>query len=215
MTAAPSDVDRVEDNAQQQNRTALPLLWLHMHGDSLYAYALRRVRRREAAEDLVQETLLSALQAADRFRHQCSPRTWLISILRNKISDHLRARYSHAGADSLSPEDDELFDRRGIWKVPVPRWRADPAELAELREFQAVLAGCMAKLPTQMAYLFVSRTTDGCSTAQLCSELKISSENAWMLLHRARGRLRQCLTLRWFANQPATSPVPGAAPRKK
>ena len=124
---------------------ALPLRWLESHGDFLFAYALRRVRRRELAEDLVQETLLSGLQAVNRFRQESSAKTWLTGILRNKISEHFRARYRHERIDLLTAEDEQLFDRRGIWKVPVPRWHGDPAELAQLAEFRLVVEGCMSQ----------------------------------------------------------------------
>ena len=44
----------------------------------MFAYAMMRLRDRHAAEDLVQETLLAALSASDRFERQASTRTWLI-----------------------------------------------------------------------------------------------------------------------------------------
>jgi RNA polymerase sigma-70 factor (ECF subfamily) len=170
---------------------------LDSHGDALYAYALRRVRRPEVAEDLVQDTLLAALQFPDRFAQRSSTRTWLTGILKNKIADHLRVRYRHERLYSDSLEDDQLFNRRGAWKVPVPNWCVDPRELAERGEFRAALDTCMAKLPKRMAHLFICRAS-GDTTDQLCRELEITTDNAWMLLSRARSRLRQCLTIGWF-----------------
>jgi RNA polymerase sigma-70 factor (TIGR02943 family) len=190
---------------QKDPEALLPLRWLELYGDCLYAYAMRRVRRPEIAEDMVQETLLAALQAWSRFEDRSKVRTWLVGILRKKISDYFRERYRDERLDVLGAEDDQLFNGRGKWKTPLTRWPDDPGQLAELREFRAVLDRCLAKLPARMSHLFLSRATGEVATAELCKELEISSENAWMLLHRARTRLRQCLTQNWFANTPRRS----------
>jgi RNA polymerase sigma-70 factor (ECF subfamily) len=182
--------------------SVLPLQWLQRYGDRLYAYALRRVRRPEVAEDLVQETLLAALEARDRFAHRAEVGTWLTGILKHKIADHLRARYRNAPVPMDAQEDSECFNRRGKWKVAVPQWKGDPHHLAEQLEFRAVLDSCMSKLPGRMAHLFISRVNRDSEMDELCDQLVITRENAWMLLHRARSRLRQCLTAHWFA--PAT-----------
>jgi RNA polymerase sigma-70 factor (ECF subfamily) len=188
-------------NAGSVPPSALPLRWLDSYGDSLYAYAIRRVRRPEVAEDLIQETLMAALQGWDSFAQRSSVRTWLSGILRNKIADHFRARHRDEPLQARSLEDGALFNNRGKWKVAVPRWGGDPLHLVELREFRAVLDACLSKLPGAMAHLFLSRVGDGVATAELCSELEITPDNAWTLLHRARSRLRQCLTANWFADQ--------------
>ena len=67
-----------------------PDRWVEDHGDCLYSYALIRVRNREVAEDLVQETLLAAMRQIDKFRGRSSERSWLCGILKNKICDHFR-----------------------------------------------------------------------------------------------------------------------------
>src|ERR1700759_4058835 len=67
-----------------------PERWVDDHGDCLYRYALIRVRDREVAQDLVQETLLAAIRQVDKFKGRSSERTWLCSILKNKISDRFR-----------------------------------------------------------------------------------------------------------------------------
>ncbi len=177
----------------------LPFRWLALHGDALYAYALRRVRDQDTAEDLVQETLLAGLRARDQYARRSNVRTWLIGILKHKIADSLRDRYRQDRLGSVAGENDPAFDLRGRWKVSIPRWNTDPATLMEQKEFRAVVQSCMAKLPTRMSHLFTSRLA-GESTAELCQELGLSPDNAWMLLHRARSRLRQCLTVNWFCS---------------
>ena len=67
-----------------------PETWVDQHGDSLYRYALFRVREVQVAEDLVQETLLAALGAKDSFAERSAIRTWLFGILKHKNIDHIR-----------------------------------------------------------------------------------------------------------------------------
>jgi RNA polymerase sigma-70 factor (ECF subfamily) len=40
-------------------------------------------------------------------------------------------------------------------------------------------------------------------TTEICESLSITSSNCWVLLHRARLGLRECLGLRWFGEIPA------------
>ncbi|MHC5112415.1 MAG: RNA polymerase sigma factor, partial [Planctomycetota bacterium] len=101
-----------------------PARMVEEHGDVLYAYALQRLRDREVAEDLVQQTLLAALKSAKTFNATASPRTWLIAILRNKMADHIRKRVREAArVQSLDVENLETaaegepsWDDRGCWK---------------------------------------------------------------------------------------------------
>ena len=62
--------------------------WVHEHGGYLFGYVLPRVRDRHVAEELVQESFLAALKAVESFRGDSSPRTWLVGLLRRKITDH-------------------------------------------------------------------------------------------------------------------------------
>ena len=76
--------------AEKKQHTSDPAEWTQIYGDYLYSYALSRVYRKELAEDLVQETFLSALKSKDSFQGRSKEQTWLTSILKNKIIDHYR-----------------------------------------------------------------------------------------------------------------------------
>ena len=65
--------------------------WVDLHGDFLYQYALPRLSNdSQLAEDLVQDTFLSALKSSSNFQGKSSQRTCFVSILRNKIIDYYR-----------------------------------------------------------------------------------------------------------------------------
>ncbi len=97
-----------------------PQDWVEKHGDYLFRIALLRVRDDVVAEDVVQETLLAALQARGRFEGQSSERTWLVGILKHKIIDHFRKasrEQARPEGDDIEREVNELFDEKGIGRI--------------------------------------------------------------------------------------------------
>ncbi len=213
-----------QQTADRQTSPAVPAPaighdWVDRFGDALYGYAVRRVGRADVAEDLVQEAMLAGVRAWPTFGGRADVGTWLTSILRHKVADHLRARYregQRSGGPSdphgqPSTEEDALFDARGRWREPVSAWSGDPSRMAEGRELRRAVDACLSKLPKPMAYLFVGRVEGSVPTADLCGELGITPENGWTLLHRAKLRLRRCLTDTWFNSDRSSPPQPGDA----
>ncbi len=175
--------------------------WVDRHGDCLYRYALLRVRKADAAAELVQETFLAALRSREQFTGESSERTWLVGILKHKLMDHLRRnRRPDSGMVTIEPSDatQELFDRRGTWKHKPHRWGGNPAEVIQEREFRKILEGCLGKLPRTLGDALFLRELDGKDSEEVCTVLAISPANLWARLHRARLLMRQCLELNWF-----------------
>jgi RNA polymerase sigma-70 factor (ECF subfamily) len=173
----------------------------------LLRFARLQLRDAGAAEDAVQETLLAALTGSHRFESRSSYKTWLISILRNKIIDIIRSQGREVTASSLADDEadddslaDSLFDRRGHWKDAARpgRW-ADPEASFEQQQFWRVFEACLDHLPEKTARVFMMREFLGFETDEICKETGISSSNCWVVLHRARAGLRACLEDSWFA----------------
>lgn len=174
-----------------------PRRWVEAHGDVLWRYAVVRVRSAETAEDLIQETLVAALEAAPAFRAECTERTWLVSILRRKIADHerreIRRRERQGPADAGAMA--MMFDEQG-------RWRFDPGDAPsesalDSGEFWRDFERCLAKMPAGLAEAFVLREHRASTSEAICSTLGITLENLWVRLHRARVLLRICMSRRW------------------
>ena len=91
-------------SSRMTHSTPVPAQWPDHYGDELYHFALSCVSVAEVAEELVQETFLSALGSLATFRAEASERTWLFVILRRKIIDYYRrqARVTHIGLDEIS-----------------------------------------------------------------------------------------------------------------
>jgi RNA polymerase sigma-70 factor (ECF subfamily) len=153
------------------------------------------------AEDLVQETFLSALGALKDFQWRSSEKTWLTGILKHKVVDHFRktAREQPVEDVESDPEStDAFFDPKGNWQIKPAKWTVNPQRLLEQREFIDVLSSCISKLTERLAHAFVLREINGESVEEICKILNISATNCWVVLHRARMKLRQCLEVDWF-----------------
>lgn len=187
-----------------------PEKWIDDHGDYLYGFAMFRLRDQHAAEDAVQETLLAGLQSRERFDGRSSERTWLVGILKHKVVDHYRkvgnAREVSWQSES-STDDFEPFERTGEWighwraEFAPTNWEPDAFAMLERKDFWSTLDRCLAKLPEKTAIAFVMREIDGFSSEEICDVLDLSRNNLWVMLHRARMKLRDSLDIEWFRNQ--------------
>ena len=180
--------------------------WLADHGDYLFRMARRQLHSDTLAEDAVQETLLAALSAHTRYAGSASPRTWLTGILKHKIVDQIRrnVREVELPRDADGEEAvDSLFRQDGHWAETVRPWGNPHAE-AELSQLRRVLDDCADRLKPVMAQVLSLREVAGMETEEICKELDITPTNCWVLLHRARLFMRQCLELNGFSKAGAT-----------
>ncbi|MFC1858485.1 sigma-70 family RNA polymerase sigma factor [Thermodesulfobacteriota bacterium] len=181
-----------------------PETWVDEYGDQLYQFAFTRVHDSEIAADLVQETFLAGLKSKDRFEGRSSMRTWLTGILKHKIIDHLRKKNREYPVTDIELYVDtlgEFFDKSGHWKTGPAKWIANPSKLYEQQEFLEIFYQCLSGLTSRLADAFKLREIDGLSTDEICKVLSITATNLWVLLHRARMKLRGCLERNWFEKE--------------
>lgn len=184
-----------------------PERWVDEYGDYLYRYALVRLRDETLAEDMVQETFLAALKIPDRFAGRSNPKSWLVGILKNKVVDHFRKASRETLFTDLEFFKDEQSDRfiaDGLFKdgwiheVGPEEWNSNPGIELDNEAFWAAFNACSSKLPPNIARVFLMREMDGVPSKEICELMNISPNNLWVMLHRARMALRQCLEANWF-----------------
>jgi len=169
----------------------------------LVRFARLQLRSDSLAEDVVQEALLAAVEGAARFSGAASLKTWVFSILRNKIIDEFRQQKRQPQNATTNVEDildgltEELFTQADHW-IEMPATWGDPEAALEQKRFWLIFETCLDALPPTPARVFMMREFLGLETAEICKELAITSSNCWVLLHRARLSLRECLSQRWF-----------------
>ncbi len=179
-----------------------PHLWIDCYADYLYNYAMYRLKDEEMAKDLVQETFLAALEGVDKFEGRSSEKTWLTAILKYKIIDVYRNRSKGAVANN-SPDaiaGKAFFQEDGHWNVEDrPRaFGIEQVDKLEKKEFESILLKCMQKLPALWMAIFNMKFIDDEKADKICSELKISSGNYWVIIHRAKVNIRACLQKNWL-----------------
>ena len=179
-----------------------PADWVHQHGDYLYNYAYSRVQSKENAEDLVQETFISAIKAIKSFRGDSSEITWLIAILKRKVIDFYRkagrnqetsfsqfGKPFHAGGDS---QGEWIMDR-------APKnWDIKHSDPMRQSEFRFIMEMCLAGLPDKWKSVFVLKVMEEIKSDDVCKEVGCTPSNLWVILHRARLKLRECIENRWL-----------------
>ena len=175
------------------------------HGDALLRYATLRVPNPETAEDLVQDTLVTAVQKVAEYKSESSLRTWLIGILRHKILDHYRWRERHPAdlpgdADTTESNEDLRFTKFGAWRFDPNQGLSvldTPEGSAERSELRAAIRLCIEHLPRRLHRIFVLREVEELEPKEVCHATGISLESLTVLIYRARQSLRACLQRIW------------------
>jgi RNA polymerase sigma-70 factor, ECF subfamily len=158
------------------------------HADRLFRLAMWFERDRREAEDLVQDTMIQALQSFHRFTPGTNCRAWLVAILTHVRSNRWRARRRR---DAVEEVDEQIADTASF--VPaVPQDLTDEDVLAALRgiprRYQDIILLCDIE---EMTY------------KEIADALSIPIGTVMSRLHRGRAVLRQALAARWSSGDPA------------
>ncbi len=180
--------------------TLQPNLWVDNYADYLFNFAVGRVSDTEVAKDLVSETFLAGLKSAKNYKGDAAERTWLIAILKRKVIDYYRKSNSKKGKAEVRMNYSSTSDAEGDW---LEEQVADPFSTLENsamenEELGMAIQECISKLPQKQARVFILKTINGISTEDICKELGINPSNLWVMIHRARTALMDCLNKNWF-----------------
>ena len=186
------------------------------------------VPNHSTAEEVVQETWVALLEGLDRFEGRSSLKTWLYRILLNKAKDRgvREHRYVPLSAAHEDHEDDRPVvdparfmksgSRAGNWADALEFWDAHtPERLLLSKETGAYLEKAIADLPTAQRQVLVLHDIEGLQSTDICKILGVSQTNAYVLLHRARARVRTALERYLEAQQPSPRPKKGIARRNE
>ncbi len=185
-----------------------PDYWVERYADALLNFAFRRTNDLALAEDLVQDTFLSALKARSNFKGNSQEKTWLYSILENKLNDYFRSSNYTFQKQRVNIEA-EFFDHFFEKESEGGHWHNErkPQEWKNLseenspdssEEFYRILQSCLKKLPQKLERIFVLKNIEELETEKICKELAITASNYWVMIHRAKLQLRECLEINWF-----------------
>ena len=189
------------ENTKKNLKDIDPSTWVDDFGDELFRFALSKLRNKTQAEDFVQETFMTAFKKLDTFEGRSSIKTWLFTIIKNKIIDYYRSsRYKLQDSNNATLDETleiNNFNQFGVWKTYVTNWASDPHLSLENKDFQKALLNCIEKLPEKYQEAFTMRFIEELETKDICKALNITSSNYWMILYRSRMALRDCLEKNW------------------
>jgi RNA polymerase sigma-70 factor, ECF subfamily len=189
----PSEAIAIPIDALRAGDPAAVGALFEAYADRIYRLALGLLREPAAAEDIVQETFLSALTHLDRFEGRSSLGTWLYRVAYNAAIDQLRRR-----SDEPLPPDEPEGDLETGMALPLPRsiidWARTPERWQADHEVAAEIERAISELPQSLRIVFLLRDVEGLSTEETAEALGLSEGATKVRLHRARLAMRERLS---------------------
>ena len=191
-TSGPSDAELVA-RAKAGELDAFEALTIR-YEQRVYSLALRMLRQEQDAEDVTQQTFLSALEGLGGFRGDASFGTWLLRMATYAALKIIRKR---KGLDTVSLEE-ATEPAEGYDSIPHPEyiadWRQSPEELVQRNETRRLLDDALARLDEKHRLVFLLRDVEGLSVRETAGALGLSEANTKVRLLRARLQLREEMT---------------------
>ena len=162
--------------AQKQDSHTAIRSWLDKYGDDMYSWANYKTSSKETAEDLVQDTMVSVYKSYEKYKPGSNPKTWLFTILNNKIIDYYRSSNTQKSVNQTTLQgnnvEDNNFSLDGHWtNATDPLWANTEKHLLDNPEFLNVLSGCIHKLPSNWRDVIVSKYIHNKKGSQICKDL--------------------------------------------
>jgi RNA polymerase sigma-70 factor (ECF subfamily) len=207
ITPEPSDAELVR-RAKAGGLDAFETL-TQRHEQRVYSLAWRMLRHEQDAEDVTQQTFLSAVEHLAGFREEASFSTWLLRIASHAALKVIR---KGKGLNTVSLEE-TAESSEDVAAIPHPEfiadWRQSPEELAQRNETRRLLDEALARLEEKPRLVFLLRDVEGLSIKETAEALGLSEANVKVRLLRARLQLREQLTRslgdperRWLRTHP-------------
>jgi RNA polymerase sigma-70 factor (ECF subfamily) len=166
---------------------------VELNSANVYSIALKLLGDEQEAEDVLQETFLSAFEAIDRFEGRSKLSTWLYRIAYNASLMRLRKR-GQMTTFSL----DRPLGAEDVPEGPISHhlvdWSAVPDDQLLTAEARQEMDRAIAELPESLRSAFVLRDIQGLSGAETAEILGVTVQAVKNRLHRARLRLRDRLS---------------------
>lgn len=173
--------------------------WVDDYGDLLYNYAMARVNDHDLALDFVQDTFVSALNGLEKFEGKSTIKTWLFSILKRKIIDHWRKQDARKTRPMSSIFSDSGSMKGHFLEPSKPMGKLTQIEKdIENEELHDVLDDCISGLPEKWRGIVVDKMIEEKESDEVCKDYDITASNLWVIIHRAKLQLRECLEKKWI-----------------
>jgi RNA polymerase sigma-70 factor, ECF subfamily len=168
---------------------------VHRHERAVYSLARRMLQNEHDAEDITQQTFVSALEHLEGFREEARLSTWLLRIATYAALKVVRKR---RGLDMMSLE--AATEPQDDGKIAYPKciadWSITSDTLAGQKETLELIEEALDELDEKHRFVLILRDVEGFSGKETAEALGISEANVKVRLLRARLQLRERLTRR-------------------
>jgi RNA polymerase sigma-70 factor (ECF subfamily) len=195
----------VSENKDKITKELNPSRWVDLYADDLYRYAYFFLKGDgDKAADLVQDTFLAALENKESYKGIASEKTWLFTILKNKLLDYTRKASTKYETSIITDEKSERNEvsifyfynprKNGKWnKEHEPKeWNTAEEQLLQ-KERSNILKKCMELLSERWRRILADTYLEEKKAEEICKENRITSSNYWVILHRSKVQLRECV----------------------
>jgi RNA polymerase sigma-70 factor (ECF subfamily) len=190
---------------------------------SLVRVAASIIGSRAQAEEVVQDAWLAVFAGIARFEGRSSLSTWVFSIVLNRARTRASREGRLVGLPALMDGSRSgeravpvsAFKPDGHWIEPPRLWdEISPERIIGGRQLWDHVQDVIERLPAGQRAVIVLRDMEGHEAEETCALLQISPENQRVLLHRARGRVRQAIDALTGAPALVAAGRPGRAPAR-
>ncbi len=172
--------------------------WVDLYADYLFNYCVSRVNDVELAKDLVQDTFIAGIKGLDNFEGKSAVKTWLVSILKRKIIDYWRQKESRKTEPFSSFFTNEPKGAHWLENRKPKGMLADIDVQLNNDELGDALQDCISYLPSKWRQIFIDKMVDQKDSEEVCKVNDITPSNFWVIIHRAKLQMRECLEKKWF-----------------
>ena len=175
------DERRAPDAALVRLEPAAVDAFYREHVDVVYAFVYARLHgARSDAEDVTQESFMTALARIGSFDGRSSVRTWLLGIAKLKVYERLRQR-DRLRVDCIDRALSEIADRDV------------PAEIVESEQTAVLVGAALAELPPHYQAALTEKYVEGLTVADMAERRRCSEKAAESMLQRARRAFAEAL----------------------
>ena len=191
MTTPPSSAADITDEALMQQfargqMNAFEQLY-DRHEKGVWRFVFRSVQNQAVADDVVQELWFAVARSAASYEPTAKFKTWLFTMARNRVIDHLRTAKNHASIDAENDEGESMFSDLAAES------RLGPLRQVSSREQAKALLQAIEQLPEDQREAFLMQAEGDMSVEQIAEATGVSFETAKSRLRYARSKLKVLL----------------------
>ncbi len=191
MPARPTSTEEITDEALMQafargNVNAFEQLY-DRHETGVWRFVFRSVQNNAVTDDLVQELWFSVTRSAASYEPTAKFKTWLFTMARNRVIDHVRTSKNHASIDAENEEGESMFSDLAAES------RLGPLRQVSSREQAKALLDAIEQLPEDQREAFLLQAEGDMSVEEIAVAIGVTFETAKSRLRYARNKLKTLL----------------------